>query len=276
MTGVDATFVVPLPNCPELFAPQHSTVPPTISAHVWALPAATVSAPARPVTVTGSTEFVVVPFPNCPEPLLPQHFAIPLATTAQVCAVPAAIATAPARPFTSIASAPFVVVPSPSWPVLFSPQHFIVPAPGRAQACAAPPASNGRTSREPASVLTAATGTARTTRTDITNSSATVRRRIPPPPLRNPPEGQAPRSALDPRRLRPLPRGVHPRGRNENEIGTQRAFNIADRLHDDLGAVAGTTAQTPACPNSSPIRRDKGESCWDRLAGSIIEYRSRR
>ena len=62
--GLNAVVRVPSPSCPNAFQPQHCTVPPVISAHVWYQPEVIAVAP----TSTGeppatSVEFVV-PLPS--------------------------------------------------------------------------------------------------------------------------------------------------------------------------------------------------------------------
>jgi hypothetical protein len=76
--------VVPFPNCPFTFRPQHLAAPPAAIAHVWASPAARDVAPVRPVTATAVDEPFVVPFPNSPKPPLPQHLTAPPATITHV------------------------------------------------------------------------------------------------------------------------------------------------------------------------------------------------
>src|SRR5205809_343449 len=76
-TGVDASVVVPLPNWPLAFAPQHFAVPLANSAHERSPPALIATAVLRPVSTTGVDECVLVPFPNWPNAFAPQHFAVP-------------------------------------------------------------------------------------------------------------------------------------------------------------------------------------------------------
>jgi hypothetical protein len=56
--------VVPSPNCPSLFMPQHLTVPLTSTAHEWNEPAVISFASVMPVTVTGTLALDRVPSPN--------------------------------------------------------------------------------------------------------------------------------------------------------------------------------------------------------------------
>ena len=96
-TGVDELVVVPFPNCPPAFEPQHLTFPLNNSAHEWRLPAVIATALARPLTPTGVDELVVVPFPNCPPAFRPQHLAVPFANKAHEWPAPALIAGRTAR-----------------------------------------------------------------------------------------------------------------------------------------------------------------------------------
>jgi hypothetical protein len=68
-TGTFESVFDPFPNCPKPFKPQHWTVPPVTTAHVWPKPALIATAPLRLLTGTGTFEAVFDPFPNCPEPL---------------------------------------------------------------------------------------------------------------------------------------------------------------------------------------------------------------
>jgi hypothetical protein len=56
VTGVEEPVVVPLPNCPKSFRPQHFTVPPERSAQVWKAPALTATAVWISLTWTGVDE----------------------------------------------------------------------------------------------------------------------------------------------------------------------------------------------------------------------------
>ena len=74
VTGVEELVVVPFPNWPQSFAPQHRTVPPPRSAQLWCHhPAVTPTAPVIPLTRTGVVRFVVVPSPSCPNWFCPQQ-----------------------------------------------------------------------------------------------------------------------------------------------------------------------------------------------------------
>src|SRR5262245_29987885 len=130
--------MLPFPNCPKLFLPQHFTAPPVTIAHVWApcseggnntAPwlAAIAVAPVRPVTVTGVDELVVVPFPNCPEPFDPEQLTAPPVTTAHVWPKPPAIAVTPVSALTATGLDEPVVVPSPNCPEPLDPQHLTAP-----------------------------------------------------------------------------------------------------------------------------------------------------
>ena len=73
-----------MPNSPKRLSPQHSTVPPEISAQVYESPAEMAVTPVRPVTLTGTLELVLDPLPNGPPALFPQHWTVPPESTAQV------------------------------------------------------------------------------------------------------------------------------------------------------------------------------------------------
>ena len=90
-TGVEFVrllVVVPLPNCPRSFMPQHLALPEVVTAQVWVPEVlSVVSMEATPLvspdTSTGVGLSVVVPLPSCPEEFLPQHLAPPEVVTAQ-------------------------------------------------------------------------------------------------------------------------------------------------------------------------------------------------
>ena len=64
-TGVSAVVLsVLLPNCPALLSPQHLAVPFARSAQVWLRPTEMATAPASPLTVTGTFELLLVPLPR--------------------------------------------------------------------------------------------------------------------------------------------------------------------------------------------------------------------
>ena len=112
-------MIVPLPNWPELFAPQHLTVPPADNAHECEPPAAIATTPDKPLTLTAVDAFVIVPLPNWPERLPPQHFTVPPADNAHECEPPATIAIGPTpklKPTTAPGVDELVVVPLPNWP----------------------------------------------------------------------------------------------------------------------------------------------------------------
>jgi len=80
-TGNVLESVLPEPNWPLAFEPQHRTVALSITAHAKSLPAATDETPdVRPETCTGYVLDVVEAFTNCPTSFLPQHFTPPSAT----------------------------------------------------------------------------------------------------------------------------------------------------------------------------------------------------
>jgi hypothetical protein len=62
--GVGLFVVVPLPSWPELFQPQHLTVPPMRRAQLWYSPAVIAVAVVIPLTATGVELVVVVPLPS--------------------------------------------------------------------------------------------------------------------------------------------------------------------------------------------------------------------
>ena len=65
VTGVEELAVVPLPNWPQSFAPQHWTLPLPKTAQLWChQPLVMSSAPAIPSTGTGDDEFVAPPSPS--------------------------------------------------------------------------------------------------------------------------------------------------------------------------------------------------------------------
>jgi hypothetical protein len=79
------SVVVPSPNWPYQFAPQHLTPPPVVSAQVCLSPAAMAVAPlANPLTSTGIVRLIVVPSPNWPYQFAPQHLTPPAVVNAQV------------------------------------------------------------------------------------------------------------------------------------------------------------------------------------------------
>src|SRR5215831_8217802 len=77
-TGVSALvpFADPFPNCPNVFEPQHLTVPSTRTAHVARSPPLIAITVPSPVGDTGVPELSVDPFPSWPTALRPQHFAV--------------------------------------------------------------------------------------------------------------------------------------------------------------------------------------------------------
>src|SRR6185295_8605886 len=85
-TGVAELVLVPLPNWPQSFVPQHRTVPPPRSAQLWCHhPAVTATAPVIPLTRTGVVLFVVVPSPSCRIWSCPQQYRVPSPRSAQLC-----------------------------------------------------------------------------------------------------------------------------------------------------------------------------------------------
>lgn len=89
-TGVARSMIVPSPNWPTSFRPQHLTPPAVVRTHVFCVPAETDATPlVRPGTSNGLLLFVVVPLPNWPKPLAPQHLTPPVLVRAQVWSKPA-------------------------------------------------------------------------------------------------------------------------------------------------------------------------------------------
>jgi hypothetical protein len=84
-TGILLFVVVPSPNCPLLFNPQHFICPLDKSAQVWYSPAAmAATALESPITSIGILLLVAVPIPKFPYPFGPQHFTPPSEVNAQV------------------------------------------------------------------------------------------------------------------------------------------------------------------------------------------------
>ena len=127
--------MVLLPSWPEVPQPQHLTPPAARAAQVWLSPAAIAVTPlVRPVTSTGTLDWVVVPLPSWPLRLLPQHLMPPVVVRAQVWLSPATIAATPlVRPETLTGVSELLVVPLPSCPVALSPQQRTPLAAVRAQ-----------------------------------------------------------------------------------------------------------------------------------------------
>src|SRR4051794_26325806 len=99
-----------------------------MSARLNPFPAATSTAPAAPVTVTGTREGVRLPVPSSPVVLSPQDQTVvaPIpdagAVTAREWVYPAATVVALARPGMMTGFLRVVVVPSPIWPLALEPQ----------------------------------------------------------------------------------------------------------------------------------------------------------
>src|SRR5438874_2485621 len=114
VTGMEEPVVVPLPNWPHSFTPQHCTVPFSRSAQLWCHhPAVTATAPVTPRTRTGVVELAVVPSPSWPNAFSPQHCTVPSPRSAQVCCHPALTSTASVIPTTCTGVAEVVVIPLP-------------------------------------------------------------------------------------------------------------------------------------------------------------------
>ena len=80
------SVVVPSPNWPALFEPQHWTDMLSMIAQVCPLPAATASTERTDpmATLTGVLLDEVSPSPSCPSYPYPQHFKVASLSTAQV------------------------------------------------------------------------------------------------------------------------------------------------------------------------------------------------
>ena len=75
---------VPLPSCPELLKPQHTTALSAVKPQVWCPPAAIAVALVSPTTAVGRGRVTFVPSPSWPTKLLPQQRELPSARSAQV------------------------------------------------------------------------------------------------------------------------------------------------------------------------------------------------
>src|ERR1700677_4834051 len=79
-TGTSEEVVVPLPNSPLVFGPQHSAVPLLKTAHALKLLADTPVAVVMPFTVTGTDELVVELSPVRFDPVKVTMIVVPWAT----------------------------------------------------------------------------------------------------------------------------------------------------------------------------------------------------
>lgn len=143
-------MVVPSPSCPLLFAPQHFTVPPAISAQAWPPPTEIIETPLpSPVTARGTlvntgssptSPVASVASPIDPNWLLPQHCTPPVVVSAQADTPPAATAATPlVSPVTSAGvGLSCTFVPLPICPKRPNPQHFAPSAVVTAQADSPP------------------------------------------------------------------------------------------------------------------------------------------
>lgn len=150
-TGRGELTPVSFPSCPELFTPQHLTVPSVRSAHVWKSPASTAFAVEMLLTVTGEmvevkeapapggvNPTVTPPFPSWPKLFSPQHLIVEPVTRAHVCWNPAEISaevlmdaacTGVDETVTFTSGMRLTSVQKePSCPELLSPQHLTVPS----------------------------------------------------------------------------------------------------------------------------------------------------
>jgi hypothetical protein len=82
--------VVPSPNCPVPFCPQHWTAPFARIAQEKSLPLTTCVASSRSMTPTGRERAVVVPSPTWPPLFVPQQATAPDESDTQLCWPPAA------------------------------------------------------------------------------------------------------------------------------------------------------------------------------------------
>ena len=120
------SLVVPLPNWPQPFWPQHRTTPPVQAAQAWPSPTAMEVAFLTFGIADGKRLPVVWSYG-------PQHLTVPSVRSAQE---PPEMAVAWVTPDTSTEMELDLLVPSPSMPSMFSPQHRTVPSPSKAQVCA--------------------------------------------------------------------------------------------------------------------------------------------
>ena len=81
--GRRRVVIVPSPNSPAAFEPQHATVPPRRTAQVWVAPVETAIASCRPSTWTGVRRTSFDPSPSWPWWFMPQHHTVPSPRTAQ-------------------------------------------------------------------------------------------------------------------------------------------------------------------------------------------------
>src|SRR4051812_11498513 len=78
VTGLEASVWVPSPSWPQMFQPQHLTLPVDISAHVWLEPPTSCVTPELiPTTFVGEFLFIVLPSPSWLRSFCPQHIAPP-------------------------------------------------------------------------------------------------------------------------------------------------------------------------------------------------------
>src|SRR6266542_2403776 len=103
-SGLGDDSVTPSPSCPDVFAPQHQTVPSVRRAHECEPPATIASTFVRPVTGTGTLLESNVPLPSSPLSFAPQQLTVPFPSIAQVWRAPAATATACQIVFTGVGS----------------------------------------------------------------------------------------------------------------------------------------------------------------------------
>src|SRR4051812_7954069 len=109
-----AGFAGVVPSWPRELSPAAQTVPLLLSTRLWALPAATATAPVTPDIGTGVDREVSVPSPSCPLVFMPQADTVPSDLIANETLRPAAIATTDESPETCTGDSRWIVVPSPS------------------------------------------------------------------------------------------------------------------------------------------------------------------
>ena len=117
LVGDHLSSVVPSPNWPTSFAPQHFTKPVESKAQVWNPPEAIVTTLEIPATSVGvETTLWFDPLPTCPSSLNPQHQTRPLPSNAHVWPVPADNMEIPEIPGTKTGDELFNIVEIPNWP----------------------------------------------------------------------------------------------------------------------------------------------------------------
>lgn len=111
-----------VPNCVDVFEPQHVAVPSVFIEQECAAPTEVFNGVSVMPTAVGVVELVVVPLPSCPLELSPQHSTVPEVEIAQVLDPPAVTKLA-VIPESLTGVVLVVVVPSPNFPDELTPQH---------------------------------------------------------------------------------------------------------------------------------------------------------